>query len=204
MKIYSPKQFGILIGRTTQTLQVWDRKGLLPAKRTPTDRRYYTHDDYLKVVGREPIQRVIVSYCRVSSAAQKKDLGSQRLAVEQFCIASGRDVSLRLEDVGSGLNYKRKQFIQLMQQVEQNEISEIVIAHKDRLVRFGFEWFEAFCKSHGTQIIVMNAESLSPEEEMTKDLLSIIHCFSSRLYGLRKYKKRVQAIVELEEGSIPA
>jgi putative resolvase len=133
MKIYSPKQFGLLIGRTTQTLQLWDRKGLLPAKRTPTDRRYYTHDDYLKVVGREPSQRVIVSYCRVSSAAQKKDLASQRLAVEQFCIASGRNVTAKLEDIGSGLNYKRKQFIQLMQQVEQNEISEIVIAHKDRL-----------------------------------------------------------------------
>jgi len=66
-----------------------------------------------------------------------------------------------------------------------------VIAHKDRLVRFGFEWFEKFCKDHGTNIVVMNAASLSPEVEITKDLLSIIHCFSSRLYGLRKYKNKI-------------
>jgi len=78
-----------------------------------------------------------------------------------------------------------------MEKVERGEIAEIVVAHKDRLVRFGFEWFEKFCKDHGTTLVVMNAESLSPEEEMTKDLLSIIHCFSSRLYGLRKYKKKI-------------
>jgi predicted site-specific integrase-resolvase len=54
---------------------------------------------------------------------------------------------------------------------------------KDRLLRFGFEWFEKFCHDHGASIVVMNAESLSPETEMTKDLLSSIHCFSNRLYG---------------------
>jgi predicted site-specific integrase-resolvase len=82
-----------------------------------------------------------------------------------------------------------------MDWVEQGDVSEIIIAHKDRLVRFGFEWFEKFCYDHGTKIVVMNAEGLSPEQEMTKDLLSIIHCFSSRLYGLRKYKRKIVEIV---------
>ena len=89
----------------------------------------------------------------------------------------------------------------LMERVERGEVSEIVVAHKDRLVRFGFEWFEKFCSDHGCTITVMNAESLSPEEEMTKDLLSIIHCFSSRLYGLKKYKKKLHdMITENENG----
>jgi predicted site-specific integrase-resolvase len=79
------------------------------------------------------------------------------------------------------------------------EVSEIVIAHKDRLVHFGFEWFEKFSADHGCTITVMNAESLSPEEEMTKDLLSIIHCFSSRLYGLRKYKKKLHDMITEHE-----
>ena len=83
----------------------------------------------------------------------------------------------------------------LMEQVERGEIKEIIIAHKDRLVRFGYEWFEVFCERHGTALIVMNTESLSPEQEMTQDLLAIIHCFSSRLYGLRKYKKTLKDIV---------
>ena len=88
-----------------------------------------------------------------------------------------------------------------MEKVERGEVSEIVIAHKDRLVRFGFEWFEKFCYDHGTSIVVMNAESLSPEAEMTKDLLSIIHCFSSRLYGLRKYKKKITEMAKEHENS---
>jgi putative resolvase len=92
--------------------------------------------------------------------------------------------------VGSGLNYKRKNFTALMEMVERGEVAEIVIAHKDRLVRFGYAWFERFCANHGTTITDMNIESLSPEEEVTQDLLSIIHCFSSRLYSLRRYKKR--------------
>jgi len=200
---YSPREFGRLIGRKTGTLQRWDREGILKAKRTPTNRRYYTYEDYLQVTGRRPERRLTATYCRVSSAGQKDDLESQRQAVEQFCIASGRSVDLRLEDVGSGLNYERKRFVELMERVEAGEIKEIVVAHEDRLVRFGFEWFEAFCRRHGTEIVVMKAESLSPEEEMVKDLLSIVHCFSSRLYGLRRYKKSIGAMIRGDEVRSP-
>jgi len=63
-------------------------------------------------------------------------------------------------------------------------------------VRFGYEWFEDFCTRHNCEIVVINAESLSPEEEVTKDLLTIIQCFSSRLYGLRRYKKEIKEMVE--------
>lgn len=193
---YSPKEFGKLIGKAVITLQRWDRDGTLTAYRNPKDRRYYTHEQYLHYIGQKAVNKRIVTYCRVSSSGQKKDLQSQRDAVEQFCIASGRPVGEKLEDVGSGLNYKRKHFIHLMECVERGEISEIVIAHKDRLVRFGFEWFEKFCGDHGCAITIMNAESLSPEAEMTQDLLSIVHCFSSRLYGLRKYKTKLQKHIE--------
>ena len=82
-----------------------------------------------------------------------------------------------------------------MEMVERGEVAQIIVAHKDRFVRFGFEWFEKFCKNHGTIILIMNNESLSPTEEVTKDLLSIIQCFSSRLYGLRKYKKKIKEMI---------
>lgn len=199
--IYSPREFGALIGRSTKTLQKWDREGILKAHRSITNRRYYDHDQYLKLIGQKVKNRKNVIYCRVSSASQKKDLISQRNAVEAFCLAAGKTIDEKLEDIGSGLNYKRKQFLHLMEKVERGEVSEIIIAHKDRLVRFGFEWFEKFCTDHGTSLIIMNAESLSPEEEMTKDLLSIIQCFSSRLYGLRKYKNKIiQMSKEHENG----
>ena len=79
------------------------------------------------------------------------------------------------------------------------KVSMLVIAHKDRLVRFGFEWFESFAERHGCKVIIMNQESLSPTEEVTQDLLAIIHCFSSRLYGLRKYKEKVKELVNSKE-----
>ncbi len=198
---YSPREFGALIGRTTKTLQRWDREGILKAHRTITNRRYYLYDQYLTLKGQKNKDRKRIMYSRVSSAAQRKDLISQRNAIETFCLNAGKIVDEKLEDIGSGLNYKRKQFVQLMERVERGEVSEIVVAHKDRLVRFGFEWFEKFCIDHGTSLVVMNAESLSPEEEMTKDLLSIIHCFSSRLYGLRKYKKKIIEMTKEHENS---
>ena len=199
MHIYKPKEFGALIGRTTSTLQRWDREGRLKAHRTPTNRRYYTHDQYLEYIGQKADKdKLRVVYYRVSSSGQKDDMESQRKALEQFCIAAGNPIDKWVKDIGSGLNYKRKNFTALMDMVERGEVTEIVIAHKDRLVRFEYEWFERFCDHHGTEITVMNVESLSPEEEVTKDLLSIIHCFSSRLYGLRRYKKEITEMVKAD------
>jgi putative resolvase len=199
MRMYKPHEFGKLINRTTSTLQRWDRDGRLTAHRTPTNRRYYTHDQYLEFIGQKATrekQRIV--YYRVSNAGQKDDLENQRQALEQFCIGAGKPVDVWLKDVGSGLNYKRQNFTALMDRVERGEVAEIVIAHKDRLVRFGYDWFERFCANHGTTITVMNIESLSPEEEVTQDLLSIIHCFSSRLYGLCRYKKTIAELVRTE------
>ena len=70
-------------------------------------RRYYTHDQYLQVTGQKAKKRLLVTYCRVSSAGQKKDLISQKNAVESFCLAAGKIIDEKMEDIGSGLNYKR-------------------------------------------------------------------------------------------------
>ena len=196
MKIYRLNEFAKLIGKSVQTLQRWDREGIFKAHRNKTNRRYYTHDQYLEYIGQKasPEKKNIVYY-RVSSSGQKGDLENQKKAIEQFCIAQGIAVSEWLSDIGSGLNYTRKNFLSLMEMVERGEVAQIIVAHKDRFVRFGFEWFEKFCKNHGTIILIMNNESLSPTEEVTKDLLSIIHYFSSRLYGLRKYKKKIKEMI---------
>lgn len=201
MDIYKPGEFAKKIGRSVSTLQKWDRANKFKARRTATQRRFYTEEDFRTVMGLEvpSEERLNYSYCRVSSAGQKSDLLTQQGAVQQFCTASGIPIHEYLSDVGSGLNYKRKNFIALMELVEKRTVASIVVAHKDRLVRFGFEWFDDFCKKHGTRLLVINNESLSPQEEMTQDLLSIVHCFSSRLYGLRKYKKELKKIVITSE-----
>ena len=97
-----------------------------------------------------------------------------------------------MSDIGSGLNYKRKQFNRLMELVELGQVRRLVIAHKDRLVRFGYGYFEAFCQRHNTEIVVMNGEALSPEQELVQDLIAIVTVFASRLHGLRSYKKAMK------------
>lgn len=73
----------------------------------------------------------------------------------------------------------------------EGNISTIIIAHRDRFVRFGYEWFESFLKKLGVEIVVVNNEKLSPQEEIVQDLVDIMNVFSCRIYGLRKYKKQV-------------
>jgi predicted site-specific integrase-resolvase len=199
--MYSPAQFGKMIGKSVKTLQRWDTSGLLAAHRNPKNRRYYTHEQYLIYIGikADKINGVTLVYSRVSSAAQKPDLKNQIEALEIFCAANGYAVEDWLSETGSGLNYKRKKFNQLFIDIEMGKVSRLVVAHKDRLVRFGYEWFEQFAERHGCEIVVMNQEKLSPAEEVTQDLLAIIHCFSSRLYGLRKYKSKIKNLVHTKE-----
>ena len=191
---YSPQEFGQLIGRKTKTLQKWDREGKLKAYRSPTtNRRYYTHDQYLQyrgLVAQE--QGLTIIYTRVSGVAQKPDLANQVKALETYCQQHAITVDEWLSDIGSGLNYKRKQFNRLMELVELGQVRHIVIAHKDRLVRFGYGYFEAFCQRHNTEIIVMNGDTMSPEQELVQDLIAIITVFASRLHGLRSYKKAIR------------
>lgn len=199
--MYSPAKFAKMIGKSVRTLQRWDLEGTFIAHRNQKNRRYYTHDQYLEYLGIQAKETSkIVVYTRVSSASQKHDLENQIKALELFCQSKGFSVSEWHSDIGSGLNYTRKKFTMILDQIELGQVCKLVIAHKDRLVRFGFEYFESFAQKHGCEIIVMNQVSLSPQEEMTRDLLSIVRCFSSRLYGLRKYSKVVKtAILETEE-----
>jgi len=189
--VYSPKEFGKLIGRTTNTLQKWDREGKLKAHRSPTtNRRYYTHDQYLAYRGLvAPEQGLTIVYTRVSGVAQKPDLANQIRALEIYCQQHTLRVDEWLFDIGSGLNYKRKQFNRLMELIGLGQVRRLLIAHRDRLVRFGYEYFEAFCQRHHTEIVIIDGETLSPEQELVRDLMAIVTVFSARLHGLRSYRQ---------------
>lgn len=191
---YKPKDFAELLGVSVKTLQRWDRDGILKANRTPTDRRYYTYDQYLQFKGiqTENDIRDTVIYARVSTRNQKDDLQNQVEFLKQFCNAKGIIVNQCIEDFGSGLNYNRKNWNKLLDEVMENKIKTIVISNKDRFIRFGYDWFEKFCKKFNTKIIIVNNETLSSNEELIQDIISILHIFSYRLYGLRKYKNLIK------------
>ena len=206
---YKPKDFAELLGVSVKTLQRWDRDGILKANRTPTDRRYYTYDQYLQFKGiqTENDIRDTVIYARVSTRNQKDDLQNQVEFLKQFCNAKGIIVNQCVEDFGSGLNYNRKKWNRLLDEVMANKIKTIVISNKDRFIRFGYDWFEKFCEKFNTKIIIVNNETLSPNEELVQDIISILHVFSCRLYGLRKYKNQIkedeEIAKELQNGNKP-
>ena len=206
---YKPKDFAELLGVSVKTLQRWDRDGILKANRTPTDRRYYTYDQYLQFKGiqTENDIRDTVIYARVSTRNQKDDLQNQVEFLKQFCNAKGIIVNQCVEDFGSGLNYNRKKWNRLLDEVMANKIKTIVISNKDRFIRFGYDWFEKFCEKFNTKIIIVNNETLSPNEELVQDIISILRVFSCRLYGLRKYKNQIkedeEIAKELQNGNKP-
>ena len=200
MSIYKVGEFAEKVGVSISTLQRWDRTNVLKSKRTPTNQRYYTDEDLNKVLNLEAetkSKRKNVGYCRVSTQGQKHNLENQQEFVSIYSLSNGVILDEIYTDIGSGLNYKRQNWSKLLKQVEANEIDKIYVTYKDRLVRFGYEWFEDFCTSHGTEIIVLNQKQTSPETELTEDLLSILHVFSERNNDLKKYKTEINK--ELKE-----
>lgn len=89
----------------------------------------------------------------------------------------------------------------------EHKIDSILVTHKDRFMRFGYSWFERFLGKFDTKIIVVNNESFSPQEELVQDIISILHVFSCRIYGLRKYKKKIKEDSEIaksiQDGDTP-
>lgn len=188
------------LGVSIKTLQRWDCEGILVAKRTPTNRRYYTEEQYLSYVGKSQPKGLILAYARVSSRNQIDDLTSQVEFLKQFVNAKGEILDDIISDIGSGLNYNRKNWNNLLlDRVAKGLVSKIYITYKDRFVRFGFDWFERFCNYYNCEIIVVNNETTSPQQELVNDLISIIHVFSCRIYGLRKYKKELREDESLQD-----
>lgn len=199
---YKPKEFAELLNVTVKTLQRWDREKTLVANRTPTNRRYYTYDQYLqfKGIGRDADSRKIVIYTRVSTRNQADDLENQVDFLQNYVNAKGLIVDEVIRDYGSGLNYNRKKWNQLLGEVMENKVKMIFVSHKDRFVRFGFDWFEKFCNKFNVEIVVVKNDKLSPHEELVQDIVSILHVFSCRLYELRKYKKQIEGDETIAKG----
>ena len=195
--MYTPAVFAKRVGVSVKTLQKWDRIGILPAKRTITNRRYYTDEDLAAALRLPRVQkeRRTVAYCRVSSQAQKPDLANQRRVLEAFCTQRNIEVDEWMMEVGGGLNFKRKQFLSLVDAILEGQVERVILAHQDRLARFGYQLLVHVCETHQCELLVMNTEELSPEQELVQDLITITHCFSSRLYGLRNYRKALKKAI---------
>ena len=177
-----------LLQITPKALRIWDKEGKIRTFRTPSGQRRYNLTDIQNIMGRNPShdQKEKICYSRVSSSKQVDDLTRQTAFFQ-----SKFPNHIMVTDVGSGINWKRKGFKTILDKAMHHTISEVVVAHRDRLCRFAFELLEWIFHQNGVKLVVLDQENeQSTEQELSDDILSIIHIYSCRKMGKRRYKNK--------------
>ena len=188
----TPKEASKIIGVHFQTLRNWEKEGKIEAIRTPGNKRYYNVKKFLKLYRNEEIvikkkEKRKICYCRVSSENQKDDLENQiKYMKEKYPTFE------ILSDIGSGINFKRKNLQVIINLGLKNELDTLAIVYKDRLCRIAYDLIEnLLVENSETKIIIENKSNQSFEQELVDDMIQIVTVFSSRLYGMRSYKNRI-------------
>ena len=193
-KNLSAQQAAKHIGVTGKTLRRWHQLGYISATRTPGNQRIYDVNSIIDPSGDNNTQERSISgtsksdkenfiYARVSSAKQQGDLERQiQTLTQEF---SGYRV---VSDVGSGINFKRPGLQKLIKRCVQGDVGRVVVAHRDRLCRIAFDFFEFLFNTLGVELVVFNNDDGVQEgSELGEDLMAIVHVFSARHYGKRRY-----------------
>ena len=181
------------------TLKSWKDKGILSYKKLSDKKILYDIDS---VLNNSDINdnRLNVIYARVSNTKQHNDLLNQIELVKSYCITNGIKISKVYQDIASGMNENRKDFNILINDVISGKIKNIYISFKDRLTRFGFDYFKNLFQKYNVNIIILDELEESNktfQDELTEDLISIIHHFSMKLYSNRREKlKEIEKILE--------
>ena len=198
-----------IIGVTPQTLRQWDSTGyFVPEQRRSNGYRYYSKEQVDKFVEQfntiKNKNRINIGYCRVSTSKQKDDLLRQCENVEVYLKTLKMPYKI-IKDIGSGINYNKKGLLELLELICKNKVDTVYVLYKDRLVRFGFELIKYIAELHNTQIVILDSEDKTREQELVEDLMQIITVFSCRLHGKRatKTKQIMEQLVDLnsEDGN---
>ena len=185
------------------TLNKYVREGKIRVTELANGRYEYNDDDIYAFIGKrvEKHGTKIISYSRVSTQNQKDQLKEQTKRIYDSCIARGIVLDEQLEDIGSGMSSDRKNFDKLCQMIFHGDVDTVVLENKDRLVRFGFDMLEKFFKYFGTNILVLNdkLENKTYEQELTDDLISVIHYFTMKSYSHRRKLNKLRRELEQDE-----
>ena len=182
-----------LLQITTKTLRIWDTEGKIRTIRTPSNIRRYNLQDIQRILNSntDVVENTKICYCRVSSYKQMDDLNRQK----DFFRENYPNHEL-VTDIGSGLNWKRKGLQTILDKAMRGVISEVVVAHRDRLCRFAFELLEWIFEHNKVKLLVLaKTEGQSSEAELADDILSIVHVYSCRAMGRRRYSNKKTEVV---------
>ncbi|MCC6034910.1 MAG: IS607 family transposase [Desulfurococcaceae archaeon] len=175
------------------TLSRWVREGRIRAIRTAGGVFRIPESEVRRIAEGLPISKEVraVIYARVSSADQKSDLERQVEYLTQYCSSKGYRVTDVLSDIASGLKTDRKGLLKLFNYVVNRQVDVVVVAYRDRLTRFGFEYLEHFFKQYGVRIeVAFGEEPKNAYQELVEDLIETVTSFAGKLYGLRSRKKK--------------
>lgn len=141
-----------------------------------------------------------IIYCRVSNTKQQSDLKRQETILREYCVSNGIIPDKVISDIASGMNENRKGLQELINLVKDGKVKTVYISYKDRLTRFGFDYFVYLFNLFGTEIKVVNLTSEEDfQQELTQDFISILHHFSMKLYSNRKKElKKLKSDMESE------
>ena len=190
-----PKQAMQAIGCSHETLRRYATDGLIDYLRTDGGHRRYNVASYRPTTNRQRVaalpipdeEKKISVYARASSKKQKDDLERQKNILKE-----AYPNAIVFEDMASGINYERKGLTRLLDRVCKGEFKQVVVAHKDRLARFGVELIQWIINRTGTPLLILDREGKSSQQELTEDLMAIVHVFSCRANGKRRYKNTQQ------------
>ena len=171
------------LGLHPNTLRRYADEGKIEIIKNEAGQRLYNVESYVR--GTQVHQ--LICYCRVSNSKQQDDLNRQ-VAYMQSIYPEAEIIC----DIGSGLNFKREGLRTILDRLLQGDKLKIIVATRDRLCRFGFELIQYLVEQNGGEILVLDQSVYCPQTEITQDLLSIIHVFSCRMHGLRKYSKKIK------------
>ena len=178
-------------------LRKWAREGSIPVEQTPGGHYNYVIPVRPKFDENEPVNgewAPYVIYTRVSSRKQEDDLERQVRYMSNLY----PDFTV-VRDVGSGINYKRKGFQTILERLFKGDIKKVVVAHQDRFVRFGFDFFEWLFPQFGAVLETVERQNANTEDDLVGDIMEVFTVFTSRYYGRRKYEHKPEKEVEQEE-----
>ena len=187
-----------LLKITRPTLTKYVKLGLIRTTILPNGRYDYNAEDVYKIFNKGIVRKTCI-YARVSTSKQKADLENQINMLKQFCFSAGYQISSIYSDITSGINFeKRKDFFKLLDEVIEGKVERVVITYKDRLSRVGFELFYHLFQKYHCEIVVMSeiGSIKLDNEEIFEEVVSLLHCYSTKLYSKKKIQKLKEILIE--------
>ena len=178
------------------TLSRYLKNGWIKGTRLPNNRYDYDEESVYEFLN-AGIPRKNYIYGRVSTNKQKKDLENQIELLKNYCFSNGIKVDGVFQDVASGISFeKRNDFFKLLDDVVDKKVKTVYVTYKDRISRVGFDLFYYLFRKFGTDIVVVSeiGSIKLDSEEVFEEIVSLLHCYSMKLYSKRRVAKIKEAL----------